>query len=376
MIDNSEEANGLTIVTPNFNSSGFLEKLLLSIAKNRDDSIPLEVLIIDDSDPVEAERTRVLCQKYNARYLWCQGNVSRKRNYGVENAKHDIILFTDSDCEISANTIPEHSKLSSTGDGIGAMLGLVEFSGPINWVWRIVERTGLIGSFAFAKRMPFAPWGITANLSVKRRVFQEVGGFDETFLEAPGGEDVDIGLRINDTGYKIITNTQALIYHTRLTWNRLGKMFRRSFAYGRAHYHVIKKHKNRSDYEFPRLVSTFLIVGLALLLRLVISFSWYTLAGFLIYPLVVLIFQFILSKRALELTLKEFPRQMAAYVLDLAFETGLIAESFRHYDLSGLWIKIIYSDVQLIKERPQKIIQTWSLLLGLVALLILLSVEM
>lgn len=252
------------------------------------------------------------------------------------------------------------------------MLGLVEFTGPINWVWRIVERTGLIGAFAFAKLMPFASWGITANLSVKREVFRKIDGFDETFLKAPGGEDVDFGLRINDAGYKIITNADALVYHTRITWNTLGRMFRRSFAYGRAHYHVIKKHKNRSDYEYPRFISVFLLVWLVLLMRLVISYRWITLVGLISFPFVVLFWQFVLSLRTSKLRLMQFPREVVANMLDLTFEYGLVYESFRHLDLSGLWVKIVYSDRQLLYERNRKVVQAWSLILGFLILLILL----
>ena len=372
LMENLQNTNGLTIVTANYNSSKFLKKLLESIQCNGESGYPLEVLIVDDSSPVEAETAQDLCYKYGARYLWCQGNVARKRNFGVENASYPIILFTDSDCELSPAAIHEHLKLESTGPEIGAMLGLVEFTGPVNWIWHVVERTGLVGAYSFARRMPYAPWGITANLSVKRTVFQKIGGFDESFLKAPGGEDVDLGLRINDAGYKIVSNPDALIFHTRDTWNTARKMLRRAFAYGRAHYHVIIKHLNRTGYEYPRFASVFFLISLLLIVRAAITLQWQSLAGCIIFPLAVLLGQAIFVLRSERLGVKELPREIAAHILDLVFECGLIFESLLHLDMRGFWTKMIYAERQLINERPHKIIQSWSLIVGFLVLLILL----
>ena len=263
-------------------------------------------------------------------------------------------------------------KLESTGPEIGAMLGLVEFTGPVNWMWHVVERTGLVGAYSFARRMPYAPWGITANLSVKRTVFQKIGGFDKSFLKAPGGEDVDLGLRINDAGYKIVSNPDALIFHTRDTWNTARKMLRRAFAYGRAHYHVIIKHLDRTGYEYPRFASVFFLISLLLIVRAAITFQWQSLAGCIIFPLAVLLCQAFLDLRSEGLGVKELPRELIAHILDLTFEWGLIFKSLLRHDLRGFWVKMIYAERQLINERPQKIIQSWSLIVGFLVLLILL----
>ena len=83
-MENLQNTNGLTIVTANYNSSKFLKKLLESILCNGESGYPLEVLIVDDSNPVEAEAAQDLCCKYGVRYLWCQGNVARKRNFGLK----------------------------------------------------------------------------------------------------------------------------------------------------------------------------------------------------------------------------------------------------------------------------------------------------
>ena len=369
-MDSNSDKCGITIIVPNYNSSLFLSKLLESINLSEGiDRLP-EVLVVDDSNTDEAAATQNLCNKYGANYLWCEGNVAKKRNFGVEKATNTIVLFTDSDCELSPKTILEHLKLGNTDSEIGGMLGLIEFTGPENWMWSVVERTGFLGAFSFARRMKFAPWGVTANLSIKRKVFLKVNGFDESFLQAPGGEDVELGLRINKSGYKIYCNPNAKIFHTRNTWNTLGRMFTRVFGYGRAHFHVIIKHMDQVGIEYPRLGFIILFTGLLLTLISIIMSQFFPIVNYIIFILVVMGVQasliLLLEKRNFRYLLQE----MLANGLDLVYEVGLIFESLRNKDLRGIWLKMIYAEKQLINERTRKIIQAWSVLVGFLILII------
>ncbi len=365
-------SDGISIIIPTYNSSIFLANLLKTVISSSLLSSVIEVIIVDDSSESEAKAIQSLCTQYSARYLWCKGNVAKKRNFGITNSSQSVVLFTDSDCELTQSTISEHLNLMKARQEIGAMLGVVEFIGPDNWVWSVIERTSFLGAFSFARRMKYAPWGVTANLSVKRTVLEEVNGFDETFLSTPGGEDVELGIRINQAGYKITCNPNAVVYHTRKTWNTLGSMFRRVFSYGRAHYHVIMKHLDQVGYEYPRIASIILITFFIQLVKATITMQWLLLVDFLIFLLVVFIVQASLVLRLEKRNLKEIPREILAHGLDSLFEVGLILESLYHCDLRGFWAKMIYAERQLIFERPRKIIQTWSILAGFLFLLILL----
>jgi GT2 family glycosyltransferase len=372
-VESNPASNGISMVIPTYNSSRFLSKLLVTVEKNGRAVNDVEVLVVDDSFPGEAEATKTLCAQHGARYLWCEGNVARKRNFGIEHASHQVVFFTDSDCELAPSTLAEHLKLHNTGKGIGAMYGLVEFSGETNWVWSVVERTGFLGAYSFARRMQYAPWGGAGNLSVKRHVLQEIGGFDETFLRAPGGEDVDLGLRINEASYKIACNPDAVVYHTRETWNTLWRMLRRVFGYGRAHYHLLVKHSDHVGYEYPRLAVVFFFLALLLIFKAVITQHWLPLVGGMVFVLTVLVAQatMLLLSSKHGLSLRAITTEMVAHGLDLTFEWGIIYESLRHLDTRGFWAKMIYAEKQLVHERERKIIQCWSLVIGFLVLLFL-----
>jgi GT2 family glycosyltransferase len=360
------KARGLSIVIPNFNSSRYLAKLLETYTKYRSTIEPVEILVVDDSNSDEAEASRVLCERHEAKYLWCKGNVAKKRNFGFENSQFEIVFFTDSDCQLESNTLEEHLKLFDTDDTIGAMYGVVEFSGETNWVWKVVERTGFLGAYSFAKLMPFAPYAGAGNLSIKRKVFEEITGFDETFLKAPGGEDVDLSIRINKSGYKIKCNPDAIIYHTKDTWNSFRRMHRRVFNYGRAHYHVISKHMDKVGREFPRIATMFIITFILLILKSIIITSVIPLFSILLFTMTVMCVQGIWVLKKNNISLTQLPKEIVAHWLDMTFEWGLIYESLKNKDLKGFYAKMIYSDRQLIYERDRKIIQAWSLAAGFI----------
>ena len=371
----STSSLGITLVIPTFNNSRYLSKLLLSYKKyyrsenKAEDGI--ELLIIDDSNPRETALIQSLCSQYNIHYLRCDGNVSKKRNFGAEHASYEIILFTDSDCELTSTSINEHLRLYKTNPEINALCGVVEFSGESSWVWSVVQRTGFLGCFSFAKIMPNVQWGVTANISVKKNVLQEISGFDETFLKAPGGEDVDFGLRLNKAGYKIISCPNSVIYHTKNTWNTLDRMVKRGFSYGRAHYHIIVKHTDKVGHEYPRLAVVFLWVFLLIILKVIITENWIHLIEIPIYFLSVLTTEAILVLGKEKCSLKSIIKEETAYILDLSFEFELVFKSLSKHDTRGFWAKMIYSEKQLVYERNRKIIQCWSLVIGFLILILI-----
>ena len=69
-----------------------------------------------------------------------------------------------------------------------------------------------------ARFVPKLEWGRDGELfRPERKVFLEVGGFDESFRR-PAGEDVDLGLMIKEAGYEINGSPEALVYHSKKTW--------------------------------------------------------------------------------------------------------------------------------------------------------------
>lgn len=362
---------GISVVVPNYNSSRYLARLLTSIDEAARPSLPLEVLVVDDSEPGEVQATESLCLAHGARFLHCAGRVGVKRNFGGRAARYNLLLFVDSDCELTPDLLREHAKLLDQPADVGAMLGPVEFPGADSFMWRAVERSQFLGPYSFAHRMPYAPWGGAGNLSVKGAAYEAIGGFDSGFLQVPGGEDVDLGMRLNDAGFRIRCNPDALMYHTRETWQDARKMTRRAVGYGRAHAHILMKHAHRTGLEFPRPVVV--VAGLALLSLVVAAATgaWRPLVWSPLFAAVFFVVQALLliRNRPAPPTPRSLAHELAGQWFNQLYELGVVFESVKQRRMSQTLRKMIYAPGQLVHEREGKIIQTWSELAGLLVVL-------
>ena len=96
-----------------------------------------EVLIVDDSEPEECRQIQDACRDYGCLYRYYKEAVSAKRNYGAQQAKHEVILFLDSDC-IATEHILERYAEKYNDSKVAAVAGPLEFVGPDTWFWKAI----------------------------------------------------------------------------------------------------------------------------------------------------------------------------------------------------------------------------------------------
>ena len=92
-----------------------------------------------------------------------------------------------------------------------------------------------------------------------------VGGFDRSFPDKPGGEDVDMGLRITKKGYVFKCTKDGLVYHSKKTWIPVKAMFKRLWHYGAANYYLADKHPDYVMRIMPRKTMLYLVGIIAIL---------------------------------------------------------------------------------------------------------------
>lgn len=229
-------SRGVSVVTPVKGRVNLLRDLLASLSAARDSCPePSEVLVVDDSGPVDAEAHRSNCAKFDATYLRGPEIVGVKRNIGVQHAKFDLVVFVDSDCTVDTNYLARVvRRFRSETDSVDALAGAVEMSGDESRVLRLFRKTREMHQpFSWAQDYQQITWAACANFAMRRRVFDEVGGFADKPLTVVGGEDVDIGIRVTQAGYPIVCDPKAIVYHTRTTGDSIPDITRRLFTYGR-----------------------------------------------------------------------------------------------------------------------------------------------
>ncbi|MCL2646072.1 MAG: glycosyltransferase [Phycisphaerales bacterium] len=259
--------DSLSIVIPTNGRHELVTALLDSIhtdAKNAD--LNIEVILVDDSNGTVADQMMQIAAAHNATVIHGVSQVGEKRNAGVMKANHDLILFLDSDVKIRPGTLRAHvNRLSREPENVAGCLGKVIFVGQPTYAWQVIESMQLPLPFSeYPELADYVTWGPTANLCVRRKQFLQVRGFDTT-LPRYGGEDVDLGFRLNNQGLRIATAPDAVAEHAIETWGTWYQNLRRLWSFGLADYYLLIRHPDRCFYDFPTGPMLWLVQTLVLL---------------------------------------------------------------------------------------------------------------
>ena len=239
-------------------------------------------------------------------------------------------------------------------------------------IWQTLRLdSSFTAAFAFARFMESAPWGTCTNLSFRRDVLLRVGGFDETWPLAIYGEDVDLGLRVNEAGFQIKCNRQAIVRHNSSSVSSVRDVLRKKYHSGRADYYLGRRHSDHLAAEYPGWAAVGLLLFLVLIGKSLIARSPVPL---LLLPLAIcggVLLQSLLTAKAGARDLRSILRQAGVILFEATFEAGCLVEALRHGDVRRLWTKFVYASRQLIGEREKRIRQAWALVLVMVLLLCL-----
>jgi glycosyltransferase involved in cell wall biosynthesis len=174
-----------------------------------------EVIVVDDaSDPPLAHAHARLDRPLGA---------YAARNAGLLAAGADAIAFTDADC------IPDPGWLAA---GLAALrtapraAGRIEMIGGAGFVERLDR-----ARFLRQERYVAEGFGATANLFVRREVFDAVGPFDPRLRS---GGDAELGRRATAAGFPILFAEDAVVRHPcrRTALELLSKAHRVGLGFG------------------------------------------------------------------------------------------------------------------------------------------------
>lgn len=196
----------VSVIIPTRNRADWLAYVLYALARQVYPSELAEVLIVDDSSvdaTEEVVRRWAEVHPFRVRFLRnVRKGPAASRNYGAAQATGEVLAFTDSDC------MPEPNWLLNGVRGLEDGAGLV--TGPI------IPRRTADTHFFFNAQLDtvLSDTGVyrTANVFVRRSLFDAVGGFDESYL-FPSGEDIDFAWRIKRRGHRPSFRSDAVVVH-------------------------------------------------------------------------------------------------------------------------------------------------------------------
>ncbi|WP_170070097.1 glycosyltransferase family 2 protein [Knoellia remsis] len=216
-----------SVVIPTYNAAHVIGEQLAAL-RDQVDAPPFEVVVADNgsTDDLYAVVDRWRDSLPGVRIVDASRGrgVSVARNAGMENASSDRILICDADDRVSESWVSALSEALNEHHLVSGPVETTALSGAsAAWV-PIAERTdGLFETWSGRT------YGIGCNLGMRRGVWQEVGGFDETY--PAGAEEIDFAWRAWDLGYRFAYVPDALI-HYRIRTDLRG-VLRQQFNSGR-----------------------------------------------------------------------------------------------------------------------------------------------
>ncbi|MFL5385031.1 MAG: glycosyltransferase family 2 protein [Longimicrobiaceae bacterium] len=364
---------GIAVVVPTLGRPEHVEAMLASLAAAAAGYPgPVQVLVVDDSGEPDAARIRAACAAHPcAEYLRGEASVRRKRNQGVARAAHPIVLFVDSDCSAAPDLFHQHARPYADDAELAGVAGVTEFVGADGPMWRVIQSTQFLNAFSFARRMEYVPWATCSNVSYRREVLERLGGFETSFPFRLGGDDADLGIRVNAAGLRIRGNPQAVVFHARDTWSGPLKMARRAFRWGRMDLHLYYlRHRDRLAAGLPRFTTVLALVSAASVVQAVLARSPLPLALPLLWAALALLAQAAATAWSAGRSLRPLPRELMADLLGLCFEVGTAWEGLRRLDLRPFYLTVRRGPVLPVFQQREWVVQQWSMLLALAAALV------
>lgn len=336
----------VSIIVPVRNRPRDLELCVQSLQALDYPADKLEIIVVDDASTDQTPQVvrdlpgvRGVCQPVWAGPAAC-------RNVGATIASGAILAYTDSDCEVTPGWLRELVPYFAD-EQTGIVGGRVDsFS-----LDTAIERYESVTSSLYMgldereckpnTAIPFLP---TANLLIRRELWQKLGGFDPAF---PIGEDVDLVWRVHEAGHRVQYVPRGVVQHKYRC--RLSSYARRKAFYGGSETFLLRKHPaQRKLFYLPRQRLPFVILGLLALLLWPLSWAWLGLA--LVAALVPLAESFGRYRHLLRfgaelsyrVTLTATLRNYAAMLLHLC---GNVA---RYYGLLLLGLGLLYPPLWLV----------------------------
>lgn len=243
----------ISIIIAIFNRKDELSDLLFSLTKQTDSDF--EVIVVDDGSKIDLSLViEVFSKKLDLKYFKkMNSGAGLSRNFGVEKASGEWVIFLDSDVIVEQDYIQNvrNNLAKNPADAFGgadkADKNFNVLQKAISYSMTSVLTTGGIrGSKKSVGK--FQPRSF--NMGVKKTAFEQVGGFSEMRI----GEDPDLSMTLWENGFQTRFYDDIAVYHKRRT--DLIKFAKQVFQFGVARPILNQRHPQyvKPTFWFPSLV--------------------------------------------------------------------------------------------------------------------------
>ena len=221
----------VSVIIPVHNAGEFIERCLDAIIASSYPSF--EIIMVDDCSTDES--VAIARQKgVTIHRLPEQSGPAIARNMGAKHARGNIFLFIDSDIIVRRETIALAVANFQSNPDIVAVFGSYD-DDPAKGNF-ISQYRNLFHHFQhqYSGKDAFTFWAGCG--AILKKVFDELGGFDQKRYRKPCIEDIELGYRICKKGYRILLDKDLQVKHCK-QWGLLSMLrtdiFQRAIPWSR-----------------------------------------------------------------------------------------------------------------------------------------------
>jgi succinoglycan biosynthesis protein ExoA len=255
----------ISVLVPIRNEARSIRRTLEQLVHQGYDPNRFEILVIDGGS---TDGTREIVAEFAARMsnirffhnprVWS----SAARNIGICHARGEILVVVDGHCLLARDWLSavEQCMVQSGADCLGRPQPLV--TPEATAVGRAIglARSSWLGhhpsSFIYSNVERFVP-AISVAVAYRRRVFQQLGPFDESFDAC---EDVEFNHRVDAAGLRCFFSPRVAVRYESRT--NLRGLFRQLTRYGQGRMRLLWKH--HSTFSLGSFLPAMFVLGIML----------------------------------------------------------------------------------------------------------------
>lgn len=303
-----------SVIIPVYNRPEEVDELLNSLIHQT--SHDFEVIIVEDGSSIPCGSVFEKYQKKIPLTYHFKENTGPglTRNHGAKFARGSFLIFFDSDCMIPQGYFEMLNEYLRT-DYV-ALFGGPDRSHPsftsiqkaISYAMTSFLTTGGIRG---GKRKVDKFYPRSFNMGVSKDAFMKVNGFSPMRF----GEDLDLSMRLLETGYKSALISDCWVYHKRRT--DFKKFFRQVHNSGIARINLYLLHPG--SLKIVHLLPSLFVIGLFTILVLSIWHLWFL--ALLVLYILAIFFDSLIKNRSFKVALLSIP---ASFIQLTGYGTGFI----------------------------------------------------